>query len=408
MGKPASGLSFYSVGACALVLLFALLAGPTTATMLRVAPSGGDYTTVAAAMVAAQDGDSVAVVAGLHLVQGVQVKEGVQLLGGWNTAFTSRIPRTSHLRSTSGGTILQVSLGQTTDTLIDGFEMSGSNNSAILCHSSAATIRDNDIHDNYAQDGGAVHCEYGASPIIEQNHIHHNRAVYGAGVRGHFGADNSPIVRENLFEYNQANYGGGGLGMAVGSPRVEDNIIRFNSAGLTGGGIHVWHAEGGVVEIRRNLILYNSCPEGGGIGITGGHPIIENNTLWGNAGAEGGALYQEESILPDPGTTQVARNILAGSTEGSGVYVIDDLAMNLTCNDVFGNAGGTYFGVPPGSTDFSSDPKFCDLVDFLLGSSSPCAPAHSGGCGLVGAFPVGCGTISIEPVSWGQIKAQYR
>ncbi len=404
MWKPTPGLSIRSAAAVAFV---PLLATPVAATMLRVAPSGGDYTTVAAAMAAAQDGDSVAVVAGLHLVQGVQVKEGVQLLGGWNASFTGRTPGTSHLRSTGGGTILQLSLGQTTKTLIDGFEMSGSNNSAILCHSSSATIRDNDIHDNYAQDGGAVHCEYGASPTIEYNHIHHNRAVYGGGVRGHYGANNSPLVRENLFEYNHAYSAGGGLAMAIGSPRVEDNIVRFNSAEGTGGGIHVHHAGGGVVEVRRNLIIYNVCRDGAGLGINGGHPIVEYNTLWGNsAWRYGGAISQAESEDPAPGTTYVRNNIIGGSIDGHGVYCINEFSIALSCNDVYGNADGDYFAVPAPVGDIAVDPLFCDYNAFLLASNSPCAPGSS--CGSIGAYGVGCGTISVAATSWGRLKAAFR
>ena len=41
-------------------------------------------------------------------------------------------------------------------------------------------------------------------------------------------------------------------------------------------------------------------------------------------------------------------------------------------------------------------------------SDSPCAPANSTGCGLVGALPVGCGPVALDPVSWGRIKGQYR
>jgi hypothetical protein len=93
------------------------------------------------------------------------------------------------------------------------------------------------------------------------------------------------------------------------------------------------------VEIRRNLIVYNTASEGGGIGITGGHPIIENNTLWGNSAPEGGCIYQEESGLPDPGTTMIRRNILGGSPVGGAVFCVTDFAMSLDCNCIWNNAG---------------------------------------------------------------------
>ena len=43
-----------------------------------------------------------------------------------------------------------------------------------------------------------------------------------------------------------------------------------------------------------------------------------------------------------------------------------------------------------------------------LDEASPCAPANSGGCGLIGALPVGCGATAVEPATWGGIKASFR
>jgi hypothetical protein len=210
-----------------------------------------------------------------------------------------------------------------------------------------------------------------------------------------------------VIEYNHAGSAGGGIGVNNGSPVIEDNIIRFNTAGGTGGGVHVWHAGGGTVELRRNLIIYNNCSgNGGGIGINGGHPLIENNTLWANSASNGGAISYAESEIPAPGTTQVSHNILGGSTMGAGVHCINLFTISLTCNCVFGNAGGNYVACPPAVGDLLVDPAFCDLVDFLLQSSSPCAP--SGSCGLVGAYGMGCGPVSLPATTWSQLKAAYR
>ena len=370
---------------------------------------GGDALTVQAGMLLASPGDTVAVRHGLHFVTNVELVNGVQLLGGWNDTFTSRIPGSSHLQG-GGNHILKCTSGQGLSTLIDGFEISGANVSAVECDASSATISNNEFHGNSGPDGPGVHCQYGASSLIENNHFHHNSANYGGAIRGHWGSDTSPTIRNNLIEYNSGGAAGGGIGVNNGSAIIEDNVIQFNSTNGTGGGIHVWHAEGGTVEIRRNLVIYNSAPEGGGIGITGGHPIIENNTIWGNAAPLGGCVYQEESVLPDPGTTQVRNNILAGATQGNAAYCVSDLSMALSCNVLYGNAGGTYFGCPPGVTDLLTDPKLCDPVvgNFLISSDSPCAPPGATGCGLIGAFGVGCGPVSLEAMSWGEIKALYR
>ena len=47
------------------------------------------------------------------------------------------------------------------------------------------------------------------------------------------------------------------------------------------------------------------------------------------------------------------------------------------------------------------------LWDFSIDAGSPCAAAHSGGCGLIGALDVGCDT-PVQAKSWGAIKSMYR
>jgi len=382
---------------------------PVDAAFLRVDPSGSaDFTTVASAMTAAAPGDTIATIVGVHTVTNVEVTEGVQLLGGWDAGFSWRVPGASHLYTPSGR-ILRFTSGQTRATRVDGFELTHATASAIFCTGSSPTITNNEFHDNTSWEGAAIDCEYGASPLIQGNHVHHNSATYGAGFESHWGSDTSPVIRGNLIEYNDASSAGGGLSVNNGNAVIEDNIIRFNSAGGTGGGVHIWHAGGGVVQVRGNLIILNESRDGGGLGINGGHPVIEYNTFWGNSAWRfGGAISNAESELPEPGTAIIRNNILAGSVDGAGVHCINQFAIALSCNCVFDNADGAYVDCPPPTGDIYEDPQFCDHLGFLLASTSPCAPAQAGICGSIGAFGVGCGPISIDDVSWTSIKAAYR
>ncbi|GJM43385.1 MAG: hypothetical protein DHS20C21_02270 [Gemmatimonadota bacterium] len=394
--------------AYATFLVFCLISNANAA-FVRVDPAGtGDALTVQMAMGMAAAGDTIAVIQGAHNANSVEMTDGVQLLGGWNAAFSVRAPGTSLIHCGAQG--LRCTSGQGLSTIIDGFEFTGASNSAILCTSSSPTITRNEFHGNTGADGAAVHCEFGASPLIEDNHIHNNSASYGGGIRGHWGSDTSPTIRGNLIEFNSAG-SGGGIGVNNGSPLIENNIVRNNFSGGTGGGIHVWHGEGGVVTIRDNLIVDNSSRDGGGIGINGGHPIIEHNTLWGNSASRwGGAISQATSKFPDPGVSFIHHNILGGSPDGHGVYCINDSSMTLSCNCLFGNAEGVYANCPPPDNDIYQDPQFCDIAsaDFGLRSSSPCAAPGPTGCGLIGARPVACGPVSIEATSWSRIKAAYR
>jgi hypothetical protein len=85
----------------------------------------------------------------------------------------------------------------------------------------------------------------------------------------------------------------------------------------------------------------------------------------------------------------------------------------LICCDLYGNEGGNWIGCIADqygvNGNMSEDPLFCDPdnEDFTLREDSPCAPANSGGCGLIGAVPVGCGATALEPTTWGAIKASF-
>jgi hypothetical protein len=63
-----------------------------------------------------------------------------------------------------------------------------------------------------------------------------------------------------------------------------------------------------------------------------------------------------------------------------------------------------------GETDREVDPLFCgsENGELTLDAFSPCLPANSLGCGLIGALGQGCGTVSVEVMSWGRIKGAYR
>jgi hypothetical protein len=85
----------------------------------------------------------------------------------------------------------------------------------------------------------------------------------------------------------------------------------------------------------------------------------------------------------------------------------------MTCSNVFGNEGGDWercIEEQSGSSgNMSSEPLFCNmgLDNLFLAEISPCAPAHSAGCGLIGSFEVGCAS-AVEETTWGSVKAIYR
>jgi hypothetical protein len=108
-------------------------------------------------------------------------------------------------------------------------------------------------------------------------------------------------------------------------------------------------------------------------------------------------------------------SILAYSTEGPAVGGRVNESIEVSCCDIYGNAGGDWVEAVEslGDTDgnFSLDPLFCDPEDedFTLHSDSPCAPLspQSPECGLIGAWPVGCYSTPVRETSWGAMKAIF-
>ena len=96
--------------------------------------------------------------------------------------------------------------------------------------------------------------------------------------------------------------------------------------------------------------------------------------------------------------------IIAFGTGGDAVRCwYEDTDLTVRCCDVYGNSGGDWIGCIASQYgidgNISQDPLFCDALtgDFTLDAASPCAPEHSGGCGLIGAWPVGCGSTGLAP-----------
>jgi len=82
----------------------------------------------------------------------------------------------------------------------------------------------------------------------------------------------------------------------------------------------------------------------------------------------------------------------------------------VSCNNIFGNAGGDAVCGIDGGGNMFSDPEFCGIPgtgELHLQADSPCAPAQSP-CGqLVGALGVNCATVETEERTWGAIKALF-
>jgi len=215
----------------------------------------------------------------------------------------------------------------------------------------------------------------GTTITMKRDLLHDNGQAAGASFMngGGFMIENATASLDSVTSRdNDADVGGGGaIGGGPGAV-VRHSVFTGNAADLFGGGLSYQSAATG--EIAGNTIAFNS----GGLGAGGCYlglssPAVTANIIASNTG---------------------------GATFGNGLHA-NAATPALTCNDAWNNAGGNYSGLadPTGTGgNISLDPKFCEAAagNYAIDAASPCAPAHSGGCGLIGALGVACSATGVD------------
>jgi predicted outer membrane repeat protein len=225
------------------------------------------------------------------------------------------------------------------------------------------------------------------------------------------GVSSAPLleVRNSYFADNvstSTSPGAIGIGLSV-FPVIADCVFINNRSGGAGGAISAY----GATTLERNVFFGNQVVgtgAGGAADLFGTRLTIRDNTFYGSAAPSlfGGSTLRLGSDQP----FTLENNVIAGSTGGVAVRVVEGQPLSNGCNVYWNNPDGNVIGFAMDETDREEDPLFCDPDngDLTLESLSPCLPSNSLGCGLIGALGQGCGTVSVEPMSWGQIKGAYR
>ncbi|MFH1844853.1 MAG: S8 family serine peptidase, partial [bacterium] len=239
------------------------------------------------------------------------------------------------------------------------------------------TLAGNDIYDNFAKDNGGGIYMNGTFISMLGDEVHDNGKTASATFMngGGFYITNTDADLDGVMCYaNDAHaHGGGGIFNAT-TVNVSNSLFYGNEASIYVGGLSLNTVAGGTIS---------------------GNTIAVNN----GALSGGGGLYLLNS------TAAVTNNIVAFNT-GTGSqacgFFVSGGSPTFFCNDSYNNDIGNYGGIADQTGvngNISADPDFCDLpgYDFTIDDASPCAPAHSGGCGLIGALaPSGC--LSGAPV----------
>lgn len=289
--------------------------------------------TVAAAIAGAKAGDTVQVAVGIYRENialgtlSTPSSKRLSLLGGFGADFASRdaAVHRSVLDGQGLNPAIQLHLGGSGETVLDGFEITGG-------------VGLGTSWQNGYGHGGGVYATLGngVNLVVSHNRIHGNRS------RNHTSQDSRG---GGVFVRNGTGSGGGNL-------RIEDNVIESNlagkGAGLTVGGrqaqllrnrianntAHSDHGGGAylstaVTELRGNIVRGNAVGAtagygwGGGLMFDGAVAITERNLITDNhaPSAGSGVFWDEGSTGTMRNDLVVANRCTGGNRYGAAIYV---------------------------------------------------------------------------------------
>ena len=351
----------------------------------------GDCTTIQACIDSAGAGDSVLVGPG-HYYEPLTISaKNIALIGELGAAATfihgAPLRRTVHCISIpTKGVIRGLTI---TEGEVSSPYWPDNVGGGVFCESSDVEIVDNIITNNI---GGGIAADAASVLYVSRNTISYNRGVWveygeipGCGV---YCLTSRALIEDNEFFHNDD---APAVLCQGSSPVVRRNIMREGSSGID-------CLASSQATIYENLIVNGTNH---GVYVSFSSPTIRNNTIVAN----------NEGLSLDSASPIVENNVITASRwYGIDCTVPGPSLPILHCNDVWNNSRGNYYSCTPGAGDFSADPLFCDpgLGDYHINLNSPCAPANTGGCGLVGAFGIACGPTSVQETTWGRIKALYR
>jgi hypothetical protein len=326
------------------------LAPPAQARTFTVCPSGCEFTTIAAALQEAGDGDVVTVGEGIY-AGGVAIDKNIDLRGagrdkttiqGTSEASVIRVGTranvaiegvtitggggsSTRLGATGGGGILNEGELTLSDSVVRGNTVANGEGGGIYSHASKPlTIRNSVIEANQATDGGGVYVRNG-DVVMEDTTVADNRSTRNGGGIVDAGGETLRLERCQIVD-NRADQDVGGVlsanelvlvdstvsgnravnvgGIAGGRERLKviRSTIRDNVSRGSGGGLRV--GSGGI-ELVDSVVEKNQSSNANGGGIfannLSGDVSLKSSILSGNVAAQdgGGILNDKSEIVLD-------------------------------------------------------------------------------------------------------------
>jgi parallel beta-helix repeat protein len=265
--------------------------------------------------------------------------EGLRFIGG-NAARMGGDPQ-----GDAGGGIY---VGDATLTLknsqVSSNTASDGNGGGLYIKSSSATLSDNIISLNDANSGGGGLYISASVVIFNHNFVSSNHAF---SVGGLFQFDSDATFTGNTFSSNHATFGCG-VSLASGNATFNNNVVSFNTSGETGGGLCLTNNN---ATLKDNLIVSNAGVFGGGLRILDSNATLSGNSILSNTAhiyGRGGGLYVSGSTITLTANTisfNKSQWYFVQSSFGGGLSVSDS-TITLDRNTILSNTavqgGGMY------------------------------------------------------------------
>jgi hypothetical protein len=340
----------------------------------------GDYSTIQAAIDAAEDGCKIIVSPGTYN-ENINFK-GKNIILSSTDPDNPAIVEGTIIDGKEAGSVVTFSGKESAFCVLEGFTITNGkaeNGGGINGNDCLAMIRDCVIKGNTAiSKGGGI---YRANGIIQNNTIKDNTAIWGGGLHFCYGT-----IQDNTITGNSASGGGAGIYSCDGT--IQNNTIAKNTADKDGGGIsycsystiqnnaitgNMADYGGGISwcndsAIRNNTIWMNAALYGGGMNYCN-NGTIQGNTIWNNRAVEsGGGIYDCKSGIENC-------IIWGNDAPGHGAQVDNSTTFTYSCIEDW-TLGGT--------GNISLDPKLLlpEWGEFHLKMDSPCIDA---GCLISGS-----------------------
>ncbi len=353
----------------------------------------GDQPDLHQALKIAHSGDRIVLQPGRHLASGIDLPDGVTIIGdrddpGSVVIDAENVDRVFRAEGIETARIVGVTI---IGGRAEGNTSYSSSGGGLFVSSSRVELEAVHFFDNNAHAaGGCIRVSNGEVDIEDCVFVD-GRAVKGGGAID-LSYNSSADIHGSVFRGNGAAWGGAISARTGSSCWVNDSVFTGNTTVAPqelGGAFFADYAAR--VAFNGCVMVGNAARQGGAARLGDALSSFVNCTVTGNAAWESGGAFAVRS-----GALHVDHSIVAFN-QGSALSS-DQALLNVTATDIYGNLGGDWDGDLADWIDrdhnLEVDPLFCGVNDLHLQPESPCA-AENNSDGLIGALEVGCAEIGI-------------